>query len=147
MNAVLLVVGLLMGASSFAETSTIIGAWKFSEIIYRGQTLPLPNPDLNLSWVFFKNGTARLYWDRGTSDFCERFSTYQWKNDFLDEEVFAVNPGNALECQQDLDMQVGRKTHTPLDFRDHQLRMHFQLGDDELIYILKALRIEEIDFK
>lgn len=36
-------------------TSPILGKWKFTEYIYEGKSLPLPNPHLNL----FLNSTKR----------------------------------------------------------------------------------------
>lgn len=125
-----------MGTASAA----LEGAWKLTGMNYRGEDIPLPNPDLNLQWTFFSNGTARLYWDRGTPEFCERFSSFVHEGDFLKEEVFAVNPKNAVDCGKDPDMQVGRKTQTRIRLDgDSRIFMHLQMGDDILIYIYSPI--------
>lgn len=130
---------LLCGGPVFAGTP-LKGVWKFSGVVYRGQEMPLPNPKLNMTWTFFENNTARLYWDReGEIGFCERFSTYQLVDNFLDESVFAVNPNNAFECARDLDMQVGRKTKTKIELQETRTLLFFQLGDEEIVYILKKI--------
>ncbi len=130
----------LISTQSHAVTDVDLkGHWKFSEIIYQEHRLPLPNPDLNLQWEFFSNGTSRLYWDRGTRDFCERFAHYTVKNQILTEEVFALNPKNATDCVQDPDMKLGRKTNVPISLYEKEMHMHFQIGDEQLIYVLIRL--------
>ncbi len=65
---------------------TLAGEWKFTEMIYKGQRMARPNPELNLRWTFFSNGTERLYWDReNIPGFCERFSSFKVENNFLKE--------------------------------------------------------------
>lgn len=113
-----------------------MGEWRLKTMIYKGEDLPLPNPDLYLSWTFFKNGTERLYWDRGGPEFCERFANFVIRSGFLIEHSFALNPHNALDCAKDPDMQLDRETRTKLEFSQNQMKLFFQLGDDELIYIL-----------
>lgn len=116
-----------------------MGQWKFKEMIYKGQSVPLPNPDLNLNWTFFKNGTERLYWDRGTEAFCERFSYYSFEGDSLLEEPFFLNPRNASDCSKDPDMQIGKKTKIKINVSKNELHFYFQLGEEELIYVLKPV--------
>jgi len=130
--------GSLVGFQAMA----LSGTWKFTEIIYKGQRQPLLNPDLNLQWTFFSNGTDRLYWDRkGIAGFCERFANYKVLTDeegqqTLDEEVFAANPKNMFECARDADMQPGRKTSNLIDISKKEILVHFNLGDDEIVYVL-----------
>lgn len=108
-------------------------------MIYRGQEIPLPNPDLFLTWTFFRNGTVRLYWDRGGKDFCERYAHYQVSDSLLKEEVFALNPQNSADCSKDPDMQLGRQTSNKIKVLDSEIQLFFSLGDEELIYVLKPL--------
>ncbi len=120
------------------DNKDVIGHWKFSELIYRGERLPLPNPDLNLNWTFFKNGTERLYWDRGgTAVFCERFSFYSVIENGIELETNFVNPRNASDCAKDPDMQLGKKAKIKIDVLVGELHFYFQLGEEELIYVLK----------
>lgn len=131
---------MLLGLSAAAaeKKPQWIGEWKLSAMIYRGQSIPLPNPDLYLSWSFFPNGTERLYWDRGGAEFCERFAHYSISNDYLQESTFAINPQNAMDCAQDPDMQVGRETKTQIQVLPGELRLKFQMGEEDLIYVLKS---------
>ena len=114
------------------------GEWKLVGMIYRGEEVPPLNPLLNLRWTFFANGTERLYWDRqGENGFCERFANYNILDGQIHETVFAINPLNNFECAQDPDMQVGRYTVNPIEIKQQKILLHLQLGDEELIYILK----------
>jgi hypothetical protein len=116
----------------------IIGDWKFSSLIYQGQPQPMPNPDLNLRWEFFENGTVRLYWDRkNVTGFCERFAHYTFEKNSLRQIVFAVNPQNADECGKDPDMQVGRDTTNRMEISGRDIHLYFQMGDEDLIYVLE----------
>lgn len=132
-------IAFLLSLASHAETS-LRGEWKLSGMIYHGVVVPPLNPKLNLRWTFYPNGTERLYWDReGEPGFCERFATFEILDGVIKESVFAVNPNNARECGQDADMQVGRETKNKIEIQQQQVLLHLQLGDEELIYILKEV--------
>lgn len=115
------------------------GEWKYEELIYRGSRIPRPDPSLNLTWTFFSNQTERLYWDRGSHSFCERFARFNYDDGMLSEKVFAVNPDNASDCQKDPDMQIGRQSQSQLDIKSSELQLHLPLGDEEIIYVLKKV--------
>ena len=141
-----LMLSLLFPAHGYVNKD-ILGHWKFTEMIYRGERVPLPNPDLNLNWTFFKNGTERLYWDRGgTSGFCERFSYYNVAANVLVLETYFLNPRNASDCSKDPDMQMGKKSKIKIEALKNELHFYFQLGEEELIYVLKPVGIQEMDF-
>ncbi len=136
---ILTLLGILLNVHFAHATSLsdIEGRWRFREMIYRGERLPLQNPDLNLSWTFFKNGTDRLYWDRGTPEYCERFAQVSIEDNKIVEEVFALSPGNADDCSQDPDMQVGKKSSTQFKLVGKELQLTFPLGEETLTYVLK----------
>lgn len=132
----------LFSVSALAETGAppLKGEWVLSGMIYRGTEIEPLNPQLNLRWSFFANGTERLFWERhGERGFCERFAHYEIKDSHIIETVFAVNPLNNSECVQDPDMQVGRQTSTPIEIKQQQILLHLQVGDEELVYILKEV--------
>lgn len=131
---------LLLLACQSLRAEILFGEWKYEELIYRGQRIPRPDPNLNLTWTFYSNGTERLYWDRSEMDFCERFARFKYNFGILSEKVFALNPDNAFDCQKDPDMQLGRQTQSQLDVSDSELHLHVQLGDEEIIYILKKVK-------
>ncbi len=128
---------IILGFTQISYGMNPVGHWKFSEMIYQGQTISIPNPDLNLVWTFFSNGTERLYWDRGTPDFCERWSHYTIDQNQLTTEVFALNPKNSSECGKDPDMQVGKISKVKLEIFETKIYLYFQLSDEQLIYVLK----------
>lgn len=121
-------------------TPQLHGEWRLSAMIYRGNEVPPLNPNLNLRWSFFENGTERLYWDRSDEDgFCERFANYEVSDGKLWEKVYAVNPMNNSTCNQDPDMHVGRETVTKIEIISQKILLHLSLGDEELIYVLKEV--------
>ncbi len=120
---------------------SLSGEWKFIEMIYKGQRMARPNPELNLRWTFFANGTERLYWDReNIPGFCERFSTFKVENNYLKEDVFAINPNNNSDCSKDPDMQLGPKGATFIEKVADEIWLHLQMGDEDLIYVLKEIK-------
>ncbi|MEZ0391766.1 MAG: hypothetical protein ACAH59_06095 [Pseudobdellovibrionaceae bacterium] len=125
-------------------TAALSGEWQLAGLIYKGSEIQLPSPELNLRWSFYPNGTERLYWDRGTEAFCESFANYQLKNGFLESETFALNPQNDPSCAKDPDMQLGRKTKTKIEIQESKILLHLQLGDEELIYVLKEARSHSV---
>jgi len=130
-----------LACSVYADTeSPLHGEWTMTSMIYRGAEVPPLNPNLNLRWSFYENGTERLYWSRlNEPGFCERFANYKVSDGRLLEKVFAVNPLNNRECLQDPDMQLGRETVTRIDIQPQQILLHLALGDEELIYVLKEV--------
>lgn len=129
---------LLLGLLLFNSVALALsGTWQFTEIIYQNQRQPLISPDLRLQWTFFENGTEKLYWDRNnTIGFCERMAYYKIDKGFLEEEVFATHPQNSHECANDPDMQIGRVSRNKIDIFKNEIWLHFNLGDEELIYVL-----------
>src|SRR3989344_1073253 len=89
----------------FAQASSppvLRGEWKLTAMIYRGVTIPPLNPNLNLRWTFFANGSNRLYWDReNEKGFCESFANYSLDDGQMIATVFAVNPLNHPDCAKD----------------------------------------------
>jgi len=138
---VLFLVAWLLAEPGHADSPVVLeGEWKLTGMIYHGHLIPPLNPNLNLRWTFFANGTDRLYWDRtGESGFCERFAHYTIQDNLLHEKVFAVNSRNNPDCAKDPDMQMDRKTANPVEFQQNQILLHLQMGDEELIYVLEEV--------
>lgn len=127
----------LMVVIATLNADALSGEWKFEEMIYLNQRIPRSDPNLNLRWTFYQNGTERLYWDRGTADFCERFSHYEYSNNQLQTLVYALNPKNALKCKDDPDMQLGIAASILLETKDAEIWLHLLVGEETLIYVLK----------
>ncbi len=131
-----ILIGLLLILGTL-NVQALLGEWKFEEMFYQNQRIPRSDPSLNLRWTFYPNGTERLYWDRGTADFCERFSHFVYSNNQLQTLVFALNPANASNCKDDPDMQVGVAASIPIEIKDNEIWLHLPIGEESLIYILK----------
>lgn len=123
---------------TWAAAESLVGTWKFTNLIYQNQIFPLPNPDLNLRWTFFQNGTERLYWDHGNVGvFCERWGFYSLQESILREEGFALNPKNSPDCGKDPDMQLPRITYTRLEWNNGKIHLYLKAGSEDLIYALE----------
>ncbi len=101
--------------------------------------MPLPNPALQLQMIFLDSTQMKLrYSYLDESGFCESTSNYVYnslkKN--LHLEVVEVHPENAEFCQKDPDMQLGRKSKTPVALKEDRLHFQLGLGEEELTMIL-----------
>lgn len=115
----------------------ILGSWRYIAFIHEGRRVELPNRDLYLQFTFRSNGRARLYWSRASEGgFCEREAKYWIKGDFLHQETVWLNPMNRRDCQQDPDMQLGRKTADRFQLIRDELHLVFKLDRNDFIYIL-----------
>lgn len=137
-----LLLALLFSLAARAETAAppnIVGTWLFYEKVYNGQVMPEPpSATLRLHFDFYPNGVSSLYWwHEGDKDHCTRRGRYSMDGSTLVEEVTWVDPGNTPECADDPDMQMGRKTRTPISFRGADLAIRFQLNGDALDMVFK----------
>ena len=134
-----LVLSLLISYSAFA--TSIIGTWKFTEYTYEGNTLPAPNPELDLQFTFKKNGLSILKWLRTDEDgFCQRLANYEIKNDTtLKQKTVWLNPDNDFSCAKDHEMQMGNVTETVFTIKDNKLYFELELNGKPFLYILTKL--------
>jgi hypothetical protein len=122
------------------QNGELVGRWKFNSLIYRGEERPPFNPHLNLYFEFYETGTNRLMWNRNNEEgFCERFGFYKLSENKLIDEVVWVNPNNSQDCSKDTDMQLGRKSSTPIELKNGNLQLKFYIGDEPLIYIFERV--------
>jgi hypothetical protein len=140
LQGIILIIAMFIFEWAQGGAATLKGQWRMTDMIYKGQEMPPPNPDLNLSWTFFENGTERLYWQRKDEEgFCERFANYHIGDNQIQEKVFAVNPLNKADCGTDPDMQVGRETFNKIEIQQQRILFHLQVGEEEVIFILKEV--------
>ncbi|MGZ3768851.1 MAG: hypothetical protein ACXVCP_05100 [Bdellovibrio sp.] len=117
-------------------SSLLIGLWFFSSIIYRGEVLPRPNPDLMMTLNFEASGTDTLkYYRKGDDGSCARQATFQFNGKELVQKVISVNPENASFCNQDPDMQLGTISTNVSYLKDGKLFIEFEMGDETITYI------------
>ncbi len=118
--------------------SLILGAWVFTSLIYRGQEIPRPNPQLIMTFNFQDNGENILhYYRQGESGSCTRVAQFQFQKGKLHQEVIRASENNAVFCSSDPDMQVGNVSITPVAIRDDRMVMTLGLGEETLTYIWK----------
>ena len=135
-------------SNSNCDSQLIVGSWFLDHIIYKGEERPPFNPDLEIMFDFDAMGESHLFWFRNNEvGFCERKGVYKYESCGLTDTVTWLNPLNLTECGLDPDMQLGHTTITYVDMDGNDfLRLHLQMGEEELIYVLrrvKNIRIQE----
>lgn len=116
--------------------NSIIGVWVFVAVIYHGELMPKPNPNLNIIFEFKEDQTNNLFYNRNDENgFCERNATYSFKDNSLVQKNYWVNPKNQMSCAQDADMQLDYESITKAVVNEQQLYLDLQLGDEVLTYI------------
>ncbi len=114
----------------------LIGAWQFTKIRYQGKEMPIPNPNLVLTYDFYEDGLDRLYWSRtDETGFCERTARFQFGPDYFRELIIWVNPKNRFDCGQDPDMQMGHQSFVDYRMIEGRMEIDIQLGDGFITYI------------
>lgn len=125
--------------STFASAD-ILGYWKLSSYIYDDQPLPLPNPDLDLKFVFYKNGFSVLHWSRKNEPgFCERKATFKIEGKTLHQKTVWINPKNDFSCASDPEMQPDSETFTNFRLEGNHLYLDLALDDKPFIYVFNFL--------
>ncbi len=133
----------LISLNAFSDDSIppwIFGNWKFIGFFYQNQFKAPLNPNLNIIFHFESDGTDYLYWNRtGEPGFCERKGHFSISGTNYNDEVLWTNPHNAIDCSQDPDMQVGKKTSTEIELIDGKIRLNLGLGDEPFYYIFEPI--------
>lgn len=131
----------LMPYGALAEDPSVVGHWFFYKKIYQGQEMPEPvNASLRLHFEFSAEGESFLYWwHEGDTDHCARKGRYHYEGGVLTDEIIWVDPKNTRECADDIDMQLGRKTRTPVHFIGDDLAIRFQIDGEPLDMVWKKL--------
>jgi hypothetical protein len=118
--------------------SLLLGAWVFTTVIYRGQEIPRPNPNLVMTFNFQTDGRNFLHYHRiGEQGECNRTARYEFSDNQLIQEVLSVDPNNASSCSSDPDMQQGQISATPITLEDGRMKMLLNLGNETITYIWK----------
>lgn len=117
-------------------STSILGLWIFSSLIYQGHPLPLPNPALKISYQFDDIGVNTLhYYREGEKGFCERRAIYEFAGGKLMQQVIWVHPQNTAGCEQDMDMKLGYRSWTPAWLEGVKLHLEVQMGEEHLVYV------------
>ncbi len=119
----------------------IVGRWAYFMKIYKGQEMPEPpEATLRLRFEFLADGQSHLYWwNEGQGNHCERRGHYRVTGNILEDHVEWVDPNNSFSCSDDPDMENGKVTKTPFAFRNGNLVIRLQLGEEELFYVWKKI--------
>ena len=117
--------------------NSIIGLWLFSSMLYNNSPLPIPNPDLIMTFEFSEDGTDTLFYKRkGETGSCSRKAFYQFENGHLYQRVYWVNPSNAIWCDSDTDMRIGTEgTNTASINAKGELQLDLMMGEEVVTLI------------
>jgi hypothetical protein len=117
-------------------SSLLLGSWFFVQLIYNGQVISPPNPNLEITYTFSDDGTNRLHYDHiGEKGSCDRLAVYQYDGRNLTQQITWVAPHNADFCSNDPDMQLGAISKTPAVVRDDQLFLTLSMGEESIVYV------------
>ena len=137
----LIVFQIFLAQQVMANAPSVVGSWEFFEIRLDGKNQPPFNPDLNIQFEFFDDGTDLLRWWRNNEEgFCERRGEYSFNGSQLIDLVTWVNPDNKYDCGLDPDMQLGHQTDTLANLVGEILETHFEVGDHKLDYLWRRIR-------
>jgi hypothetical protein len=116
--------------------TSIIGKWLFVGLIYNGSPLPLPNPNLKITYEFFSDQTNRLHYHReGEKGSCDRLAIYTFSGQEIYQQVTWAAPHNADFCSQDPDMQLGSESRTDATIKDGQFYLTVKMADESVVYV------------
>jgi hypothetical protein len=116
----------------------IIGSWIFVSLLYNGQILPPPNPNLVIEYTFQEDGINRLHYERkDEKGSCDRLALYEFNGEQLNQQVTWSAPHNAYFCDQDPDMKVGSVSSTKAWLKNEELYIAVQMGAEEVYFIWK----------
>lgn len=117
-------------------SQTILGMWLFTSLIYQGASMPLPNPDLKITYEFLDTGINTLhYYRKGEQGFCERRAAFEFSGQRMTQQVIWVNPKNAIWCDQDTDMQLGNRSWSDAWIEGKKFYLSIPLSEEEIIYV------------
>lgn len=121
-------------------SESIIGLWLFTSLIYQGQSMPLPNPQLKIHYEFLDTGINTLRYKRDNEEgFCERRAAYEFSGRKLIQQVTWVNPQNAFWCGQDTDMQLGNQSWSDAWIANGKFYLSVPMGEENIIYVWDRL--------
>ena len=114
----------------------LLGLWIYSGLVFHGQPINKPNPDLVIYYQFSsERHNTIFYFRQGERGFCERLAEYKVENKNIVQTNIAANENNADFCDQDPDMQMNRLSITEFEIVDGKLLLHLPLGEDRLTYV------------
>ena len=133
--------GMLLPKIVWSQPScNMLGEWKYVAFEYEGETQPLPNPDLDLRFIFSID-TVLLKWHYEREDeFCESLSEYDLReNNWMYQKVFWLNPNNHSSCAKDPDMKLGKESLTHYSCPENKFFLDLELGGKPFVLVLEKI--------
>ena len=123
--------------------SNLIGVWIFTALLYKGEVIPPPNPNLHIFMTFQNQVQNEIYYYRSNeSGFCRRLANYNLNEDILEQTVTYVDPENNSECSMDTDMQLNNYSKVHYYIKNEQLHLELTLGEENIEYIFDKKSID-----
>lgn len=116
--------------------NSLIGIWLYASLIYQGQPIARPNPELKMYYTFESESINEIFYyresEKGT---CKRKAEYKIVDSEIQQTVISADPNNADICSQDTDMQVGKFSKTKFEVVGNKMYLHLPLGNESIIYV------------
>lgn len=120
--------------------SSLIGLWLYTSLIYQGQPLARPNPELQMYYSFENESVNEIfYYRKGEAGSCRRKAEYEVVNSEIRQKVTVVDASNADVCAQDTDMQQDSYSITKFEIIGNKLYLHLPLGEETLTYVWEKI--------
>jgi len=119
----------------------LIGKWQYINYRYQGNTYPILDSDLIMTYEFGLDSTSRLHWTwiKETNKFCERAGQYSFSSNELIEFVTWINTNNHYSCSSDPDMQPNKLNKINYKIVDDKLELELDLSGEPIFYIWKRI--------
>jgi hypothetical protein len=116
--------------------NSLIGIWMYTSLIFQGQPMPKPNPDLHMYFTFESAGQNEIFYYRtGENGYCKRRAEYRIEGQQIYQKITWVDPQNADFCSQDSDMRMGGESSVKFELVEDKFYLHLPLGEDVLTYV------------
>lgn len=112
------------------------GLFLFTSMIYQGNPMPMPNPNLVMTFEFSSDGINRLkYFRKNETGFCERLAAFEFNEGTLKQQVTWLNPANADYCSSDPDMIFGKESTNKAFVVGNSFQLVMPMGEEELTMV------------
>lgn len=124
----------------------LIGIWLYTSLIYQGHPMPPLDETLQMYFIFNNENENQLFYHHTNREGqCRRTAKYSYSENKMYQKIVDVDTGNASECAEDPDMQLGRESISDLKVTGNCMYLELPLGDETLTYVWQKTGAAEAD--